>query len=506
MSTVAVPTDRMTIQMSAEELVIVIDSLAAFPLESRDKAPPFLRALNTFRGAAAGRPFPVTLENLELALHVLVKVTPEMLPGRRAVAEATAARLASYLLASTRPTTNLRTNDVLINRHPIHQSRLDILGYRLLAHKKPVDGSNDSELADGQTILGRFSDEGLDLLVGDRLAFVGLPRAAFIAGQCGALPKHRVVLELTHVVNPDEQLFQAIAELSNKGFQVAVSDLLVRKSDYPLASVADFVKLDFQDLGRSAIEARVETLRESPAKLLAENVESHSDFEFAKKAGFDYFHGYFFCEPRLTTEDVPLNRLATMRLLVRLQDPKVNVQQLEETISEDLALATKLLLFCNSAFVGLGRTVNSIGHAAGLIGIDRIRIWASLLMLSRMEDRPRELMMTAVVRAKMCESLAEMSNLAPKATYFTVGLLSVLDAVLDCSMAHAVSLLPLSRHINDALLYGKGDLGGVLRSAIAYERGDWRGARSHKLGLMRIRDSYLASLGWTKKHVEGLGI
>ena len=106
----------------------------------------------------------------------------------------------------------------------------------------------------------------------------------------------------------------------------------------------------------------------------------------------------------------------------------------------------------------------------------------------------------------MCEHIAENARLAPKVSFFTVGLLSVLDAVLDCSMEHALSLLPLSRSVNDALLYGKGDLGGVLRSVIGYERCDWRGARSHQLGLLKIRNSYLASIDWTKTHVEGLGI
>lgn len=62
-----------------------------------------------------------------------------------------------------------------------------------------------------------------------------------------------------------------------------------------------------------------------------------------------------------------------------------------------------------------------------MVGMDRIRLWASLLVFSKMEDRPRELMITAMVRAAMCERLGASADEGPREMFFTVGLLSVLD-------------------------------------------------------------------------------
>ena len=222
--------------------------------------------------------------------------------------------------------------------------------------------------------------------------------------------------------------------------------------------------------------------------------------------GFDFFQGYFFCTPQVTGREVPPNRLATTRLLARLRDPEVAIREIEDVISQDLALAHKLLLFANSAAVGLNRKVESITHAAHMVGIERLRIWASLLMFSKMEDKPRELMITAVVRAKMCESFGEALGEERKATYFNVGLFSVLDAVLDCSMSRALELLPLSDEICEALLYRQGYLGHALKFVLAYERGDWENATPGNVTDAQIRDRYLESVVWTEAQALGLNI
>ena len=112
-------------------------------------------------------------------------------------------------------------------------------------------------------------------------------------------------------------------------------------------------------------------------------------------------------------------------------------RELGMILRQDVALACKLLEFANSAYVGLSSIVDSIDHGVKMVGIERIRNWAGLLLFSEIEDKPRELAITAAVRARMCESLAETSSQHPQ-TAFTVGLFSVLDAVLDRPMAQAL--------------------------------------------------------------------
>ena len=239
---------------------------------------------------------------------------------------------------------------------------------------------------------------------------------------------------------------------------------------------------------------------------MADHVETHDDLEFARDVGFDYFQGYFFCKPHITGQGIPVNRLAMMRLLARLQDPTVSFEELEQVIGTDVGLAYKLLVFANSAYVGLPGKVESIRRAVSLVGVNRIRSWASLLMLSKIENKPRELMITASIRARMCEALGEDSNQAQQATFFTVGLFSVLDSILDCTMTEALDLLPLSDEIRDALLYRQGALGEALKCVLAYEQSDWQGVQLGQLTGMQIQNCYLDSVSWTQAHTQGLGV
>ena len=451
------------VQFHRAELAVVVEALAAFPVQEPGQGRPYLRALHTFRRAAGNQSFKATAENLEAALQALMLHTDRVPLERRDELKEFSAKLASYLLTPSAARTDRSVSDIFINRHPIYQSNLNVFAYELLTERKPVKGAASGYLAVTRTIMNRFTEEGLDQIVGGLMAFINLPQGAVKAGHCDALPKKRTILEVQEGSNPDKDLFQALTMLSNKGHRIAIADSLIRKSDHPLLPIANIVKIDVSDLGWHAVEARMENLRDTNSKLLANHVEIHADFEFAQSLGFDYFEGYFFCRPHFTSEEIPLNRLATARLLAKLRDPLVEVRELGRIISQDVALAYKLLEFANSAYVGLPSKVDSINHGVNMVGIERVRNWASLLLFSKIEDKPRELAITASVRARMCESLAEASGQHPQ-TGFTVGLFSVLDAVLDRPMAQALDLLPLSDEICDALIDYRGPLGAVLKS------------------------------------------
>lgn len=496
------------IRLSQPELAIANQALESFSVSEPGQVQRVERTRTVFRQATSDLSFDVSLDDLEAVSRALSSHMRLVDSAQRKEVEELGIKLGGHLLIPLESDTrvNRQATDVLINRHAIYLPNMDVCAYELLARRKSLDGSNTGYLVIVRTILDKFTPEGLKQLVGNRPAFISVPWGAVVRGHCGSLSKERTVLEVLDGVDPDASLFQELSKLSRDGYQIVISDALIRKSDHPLVSVANIVKLDLADLGRTAIEARLESFKDIPVRFMAENVATHGDFDFAQDMGFDFFQGYFFCTPQVTGREVPPNRLATTRLLVRLRDPDVDVRALEEVISQDLALAHKLLLFANSAAVGLNRKVESIRHAANLVGLERMRIWATLLMLSKMDDKPRELMMTAVIRAKMCESFGEASGPDRKATYFTVGLFSVLDAVLDCSMSRALELLPLSDEICEALLYRQGALGHALKCVVAYERGDWETTAPGNISDAQIRDRYLDSVVWTEAHAQGLSI
>ena len=251
--------------------------------------------------------------------------------------------------------------------------------------------------------------------------------------------------------------------------------------------MADIVRVDVSEMGEAELGKHLELLSKLSVTLLAEKIDTYEKFELCKRYNFEYFQGYFFCTPKAEHHDVPVNRIAAVRVLADLQDPELSLNKLQETISSDLSLSYKLLRYANSAYIGLTRKVDSISHAAKMVGMERIRLWASLLVFAHLEDKPRELMITAIVRGAMCERLAASAKDARKEKFFTVGLLSVLDALLDCPMEEALEQLPLVDEIRKALLRGEGAAGDALACALAYERSQWDAVKYKELGSMTIR-------------------
>jgi EAL and modified HD-GYP domain-containing signal transduction protein len=139
-----------------------------------------------------------------------------------------------------------------------------------------------------------------------------------------------------------------------------------------------------------------------------------------------------------------------------------------------------------------------------LLGLNMLRNWARVLLMSAVEDKPRELMTIALVRARMCERLSESRKDAQKESFFSAGLLSVLDALLDCPMEKAVAQLPLVDEVRSALTHKAGPIGQALRCTLAYERADWDEVQFYGLPPLPIRDIYMEAISWTQKLTSGL--
>ncbi|PJA78366.1 MAG: hypothetical protein CO149_04390, partial [Nitrospirae bacterium CG_4_9_14_3_um_filter_51_5] len=240
-------------------------------------------------------------------------------------------------------------------------------------------------------------------------------------------------------------------------------------------------------------------LKQYPVRLLAEKVEDQEVFTLCYEQGFEFFQGYFFCKPQIM-EGVKLsgNRMAIVLLLAKLQDPDIKMEDLEELVENDLSLSLKLLRFVNSAAVGLPRAVNSIGQAVGMVGTERMRQWASLLVLANTSGKPSELMRIALIRGRMCQELSRLQG-ESASQGFTVGLFSVLDAYFDCEMKQLLADLPLSSEILLALTERQGWLGEILTCVLAYERGEWNQIERSRFEPQVLRQEYFLSADWAKE-------
>jgi c-di-GMP phosphodiesterase len=124
----------------------------------------------------------------------------------------------------------------------------------------------------------------------------------------------------------------------------------------------------------------------------------------------------------------------------------------------------------NSASFSLRKRVTSVHEAVTMLGARTVRQWAMLLCLGGISTNCDELVPAALSRARTLSRLAERRGADPDIA-FSVGLLSVADALLGVSMEDALRELPLVDAVTDALLYRAGQDGAVLAAVLDYEWG-----------------------------------
>ncbi|WP_435099617.1 EAL and HDOD domain-containing protein [Arhodomonas sp. AD133] len=382
--------------------------------------------------------------------------------------------------------------DVLIARQAIFDRALTVIGYELLCRNGGGAGVTDGNTATASVITGGFAEIGLRELVGSGLAFINLTRDWILSHDNLPFSHTRVVLEVLEDITVDDALLAALHALRARGATVALDDYVYREDTAALLPLADIVKIDVLAHTTEEVEALVARLRRHQCKLVAEKVETPEQFEWCKALGFDYFQGYFLCHPKLVTaRSLAVNRLSLIELLQCLYAPDMDVQALVAIIDRDPSLTYKLLRAVNSASYGLPRRVDSIREAVVLLGTETLRNWAALIAMSRVDDKPVELMTMAVLRAAMAEELARRLGHVGTGAFFTVGLFSLLDAIMDAPLEALVEALPVSESVSGALLRREGTMGEVLGNVLAYEHGDWASLDDSRLPRSELRDAYL---------------
>jgi EAL and modified HD-GYP domain-containing signal transduction protein len=381
---------------------------------------------------------------------------------------------------------------------------MEIFGYELLYRDGTGNSANfmDGDEATAKVMVNTFLELGIDQIAGNAQVFLNLTANFFLSRHYEVLPTKNVILEVLETIDPTPSVLEALVRARNNGYHIALDDFILRESHRVLLDHADLVKVDVLALTREELKEQVAMFREYPVRLLAEKVEDREMYDQCLALEFDYFQGYFFCKPQVM-EGVRLssNRMAVVMLLAKLQDPLIEIHELNDLVKNDVALSVKLLRYVNSASVGLPRSVDSISQAIGLVGTERMRQWASLLVLAQTGDKPSELMRVALIRAHMCESLCPSSSVPP-GQGFTVGLFSVLDAYFDCEMKQLVENLPLASEILDALLKREGVLGATLEGILAYEQGDWDHQAIKSAEADTVNSAYWKSIEWANGVME----
>jgi EAL and modified HD-GYP domain-containing signal transduction protein len=391
---------------------------------------------------------------------------------------------------------------VHLGRQPIFDRTSTVIAYELLFRDAQVSAARftDHDAATADVIVRTFGDFGLTSVVGEKLAFVNLPRSFLVGRHPLPFSPKQVVLEVLEDVAGDEHVIAGMTRLSKAGFRFALDDFTWTGATEPLLELCQFVKLDVLAHTSDELDDAVQRLRPHPVRLIAEKVETREQLEHCRRLGFDYFQGYFLSRPAvLSRRSMTTTRLACLSLLAALAEADWDLDRVEQPIRSDPGLSLRVLKMVNSAGIGLRRRVNSIREAVLLLGPKALLGWALLLSLSSATGTSvREHVVTALVRARMCELVAERTG-GKADEAFIVGMLSSLELLLGVPLPEILRELPIETAVSGALLERSGHLGAVLADVLNYE------ARqpTHLLGIDQLRSFYVASLGWAGAALAG---
>jgi c-di-GMP-related signal transduction protein len=402
--------------------------------------------------------------------------------------------------------------DAHVARQPIFDIRKKISGYELLFRDQTAryNPDVDGDVATSTVLANAYFAIGMDSLVGNKKSFINFTQSLLLQKYPLLMPKESTVIEILENVQPTPELITACKEMAQAGYTFALDDFIYAPELQPLIDLAHIIKFDFRLTSIETIQDYLQKIqRHDNLILLAEKIETHGEFQQAREMGFNLFQGFFFCKPELVSgKEIPGNQLALLQIMAAVNQPDFDIQGIETLISPDVSLSYKLLRYINSAFFAKAQKISSIQQALVYMGEAEIRRFVSLIAMSNLaHGKPGELIRTACIRGKFCELLGNIiTQPIQPSELFTLGMFSLIDAILDQPMQRVMKELPLSDDIKTALIERKGRLIGYLLLVETYEKGQWghmaKTAQVIKIPEKKLPELYLEACKWSNTFIN----
>jgi len=393
---------------------------------------------------------------------------------------------------------------VFVARQPIFDGDRRVVAYELLYRSS---SNNSYDMTDGtaatlNVIRNAFLVLGPQL-IGSKKAFVNFNSALLERRTALSLNPATTVIEILEDVEESESILDACRELKSAGYTLALDDIVFKKQDRgDLMNLADIVKADFRQMD-SDERGRLVKSTDLNCQFLAEKVENYQEFDEALKAGYSLFQGYFFGKPvMVSANSIPGNKINYLRMLAEINRPELDFFNLDKIIKQDTYLSYTLLNYMNSAYFGFRMNVSSIKQALSLLGEREITKWASLVIMTFIgSDKPSEVSVSSLVRAKFCETLAPEVGLADRSSeLFMMGMFSMIDVLIGRPMGEILEKMNFSDNVRTALLGGDNRHADLLKLVLSYEKAEWQDfeSRSSRLALdpSCVPEVYRASVAW----------
>jgi len=372
--------------------------------------------------------------------------------------------------------------EIFVARQPIFTARKTLFGYELLFRQgfENIFPDIDGDTATSSILSNTFFSFEINEITGNRPALINFTKKLILQKTPLLFPPRRIIIEVLENIEPEPKIVAALDEFKSNGFTIALDDFIYHKKFRPMMKLCKIIKFD---IIATPLETLENTIKEISTNynimLLAEKVETYEEFQLAKQMGFTLFQGYFFAKPEIISKkDIPAVQITRLKLISETGRRDPDLKKIENLIKKDVSVSFKLLKFINSAYFKRPTPINTIKDAITYLGIDELKKFINVIAISELnKGKPNELVRSAVIRARMCEQCADLFTTDfTGEELFTLGLFSVIDAMLDNEMEIILRNIAFSPKIKNALMGRDKNFKKILDIVINFEQGRWDNA------------------------------
>lgn len=366
-----------------------------------------------------------------------------------------------------------------IARQPIFNADKSIYAYELLyrdsTHNAFPAGTTDGQ-ATGRLFFNALMLVGIDKLTANHSAFINLSSDALLEDLPKLLRPNQAVIEIVERTENIKLVSERVKQLKKEGYIFALDDYDADEKWLPLLSLVDYIKVEIKEpIIKTSMLIKKLKRNYPETKVIVERIETYEQFKLLKDAGCDYFQGFFFARPEmLSYGNVEPLKMAVLDLLRCTSRPDLDFNEINQRIAKDVGLTARVLKLVNARSANKNLVITSILQAVVYLGEDSIRQFVRVLALSELgSDKPSELIKLGLSRAQFMLLILQPGGKILADQAYLVGLMSVLDAILDMELAVVAKEFSLGDELSTALLSFNGVLGSSLRLVQAVEDDDW---------------------------------
>ena len=348
-----------------------------------------------------------------------------------------------------------------IGRQAIYNTVFNVAGYELLYRRNEQIGAAglgmDGDEMTRSVLLDAVNVFGIKNLTNGLPAYINFTRNLIMDDFAYLFDPNDIVVEVPSDIFVNDALVSKLSALQSKGYQLSLNSYNEKNGRLKFDRIInsfDVIRLDISGKNRLQVKDLLQRLRFSRTQLLAERVETESEFEMVRALKFTLFQGYYFERPDCVSKQTSLTATGYGKLLSELMKVHPNFEMCCRIVEMDSMLAHLFLRHALKGRYNRESIPTEVRRGMTLMGLDGLRMWTTAQFLKQINTTASdELARKAFLRGRFVERLVQNAETSiHREEGFFLGLISLLDQVTGATMESILSEMPVESGAEAALM------------------------------------------------------